>query len=129
MTYALAAAGTGGHVYPAIAVADALREAGVDRSQILFVGGSRLAATAVPAAGYDYLEVEIRGCGAACPSTTCRCRAWCGEPARRSNRSLPSAGQGCDRLWGLHLSSCGVGRPACGGQVLRTRTERGSGHG
>ncbi|NND01226.1 MAG: UDP-N-acetylglucosamine--N-acetylmuramyl-(pentapeptide) pyrophosphoryl-undecaprenol N-acetylglucosamine transferase [Acidimicrobiia bacterium] len=61
MTYAIAAAGTGGHVYPAIAVADALLEGGVARNQILFVGGSRLAATAVPAAGYDYLEVEIRG--------------------------------------------------------------------
>lgn len=61
MTFALAAAGTGGHVYPALAVADALRDSGVARDQILFVGGSRLAATAVPAAGYDYLEVEIRG--------------------------------------------------------------------
>lgn len=61
MTFALAAAGTGGHVYPAIAVGDALRAAGVERGRMLFVGGNRLAATAVPGAGYDYLEVEIRG--------------------------------------------------------------------
>lgn len=61
MTFALAAAGTGGHVYPALAVADALLDAGVDRDEITFVGGSRLAATAVPAAGFDYLEVDIRG--------------------------------------------------------------------
>jgi UDP-N-acetylglucosamine--N-acetylmuramyl-(pentapeptide) pyrophosphoryl-undecaprenol N-acetylglucosamine transferase len=61
VTFAFAAAGTGGHVYPALAVADALVEAGADRRAILFVGGSRLAATAVPAAGYDYLEVDIRG--------------------------------------------------------------------
>lgn len=61
MTFALAAAGTGGHVYPALAVGAALLEAGVARERILFVGGNRLAATAVPAAGFDYLEVEIRG--------------------------------------------------------------------
>ena len=61
MTFALAAAGTGGHVYPALAVADALRDSGVARDEIIFVGGNRLAATAVPAAGYDYLEVDIRG--------------------------------------------------------------------
>lgn len=61
MTYALAAAGTGGHVYPALAVGSALLEAGVSRDEILYVGGSRLAATAVPAAGFDFLEVEMRG--------------------------------------------------------------------
>jgi UDP-N-acetylglucosamine--N-acetylmuramyl-(pentapeptide) pyrophosphoryl-undecaprenol N-acetylglucosamine transferase len=33
----------------------------VVREEIIFVGGNRLAATAVPAAGYDYLEVDIRG--------------------------------------------------------------------
>jgi len=61
VSFAFAAAGTGGHVYPALAVADALRDAGVARHQILFIGGSRMEATTVPAAGYDYLEVEIRG--------------------------------------------------------------------
>lgn len=61
MTFAFAAAGTGGHVYPALAVADALRDSGVARNEIIFVGGNRLAATVVPAAGYDYLEVEMRG--------------------------------------------------------------------
>lgn len=61
MTFAFAAAGTGGHVYPALAVADALRNAGIARDEIIFVGGNRLAATLVPAAGYDYLEVDMRG--------------------------------------------------------------------
>ncbi|MBT8207392.1 MAG: glycosyltransferase, partial [Acidimicrobiia bacterium] len=35
MTYALAAAGTGGHVYPALAVADALVARGVSSSDIV----------------------------------------------------------------------------------------------
>jgi UDP-N-acetylglucosamine--N-acetylmuramyl-(pentapeptide) pyrophosphoryl-undecaprenol N-acetylglucosamine transferase len=61
MTYALAAAGTGGHVYPALAVADALVASGVPTDDILFIGGDRMEARAVPAAGYDFVPVEMRG--------------------------------------------------------------------
>lgn len=61
MTYALAAAGTGGHIYPAIAVADALLAAGTRRDDIVFFGGNRMEAEAVPAAGFDFVEVEIHG--------------------------------------------------------------------
>ncbi len=61
MTFALAAAGTGGHVYPALAVADALIEAGAKREAIVFFGGSRMEAQTVPAAGYEFVEVDIRG--------------------------------------------------------------------
>jgi len=61
MTYALAAAGTGGHVFPALAVADALVATGVSRDQIVFFGGDRMEAGAVPAAGYDFVAVELRG--------------------------------------------------------------------
>lgn len=61
MSFALAAAGTGGHVYPALAVAGALEAAGVDRDAIVFVGGSRMEADTVPEAGYDFIEVDIRG--------------------------------------------------------------------
>lgn len=61
MTFAIAAAGTGGHLYPALAVADSLVEAGVSSDDVVFVGGDRLEATVVPAAGYQLIQVEVRG--------------------------------------------------------------------
>ncbi len=57
----IAAGGTGGHVYPAIAIADALRE--INRnSEILFVGTkNRMEWNAVPKAGYDIKNIWISG--------------------------------------------------------------------
>ena len=54
MTFAIAAAGTGGHVYPALSLARALEELGVARDEILFLGGDRLESRVVPEAGYPY---------------------------------------------------------------------------
>ena len=61
MTYAIAAAGTGGHVFPALAIAEALERSGVARTDIVFFGGDRFESEAVPAAGYDFVRVELRG--------------------------------------------------------------------
>ncbi len=57
----LAAGGTGGHVYPAIAIADALREEQPD-TEILFVGTrNHMEWKAVPKAGYDIQNIWISG--------------------------------------------------------------------
>lgn len=61
MTFAIAAAGTAGHVYPGLAVAEALVSQGVAPSDVLFIGGDRLEATAVPAAGFTLLSVPLQG--------------------------------------------------------------------
>lgn len=61
MSFAIAAAGTGGHVYPGLAVGEALIGRGVSREDILFVGGGRLEADVYPGKGFPFLSVELRG--------------------------------------------------------------------
>lgn len=57
----IAAGGTGGHVYPAIAIADALKEAN-SSVQVLFVGTkNHMEWTAVPKAGYKIKDIWISG--------------------------------------------------------------------
>ena len=57
----IAAGGTGGHVYPAISIADALKAAEPD-ANLLFVGtGTNMESTAVPKAGYPFRPIWISG--------------------------------------------------------------------
>lgn len=61
MSFAIAAAGTGGHVFPALAVAEALVDSGVAQADIVFYGGTRFEATAVPEAGYEFVSLDVQG--------------------------------------------------------------------
>ncbi|MDX9751985.1 MAG: glycosyltransferase, partial [Flavobacteriales bacterium] len=57
----IAGGGTGGHVFPAIAIADAVR-AREARADLLFVGAEgRMEMQKVPAAGYRIVGLPVRG--------------------------------------------------------------------
>lgn len=61
MTFAFAAAGTGGHIHPALAVAKSLVASGIDVDDIVFFGGDRLETRIVPAAGFAFVQLDVRG--------------------------------------------------------------------
>ena len=61
MKVIISGGGTGGHVYPGIAIADVLKRKNAE-NQILFVGaGGKMEMNRVPAAGYPIVGLPIRG--------------------------------------------------------------------
>ena len=58
----LSGGGTGGHIYPAVAVAEALRRKHGDNVELLFVGAEgKMEMEKVPALGYDIVGLPVAG--------------------------------------------------------------------
>lgn len=58
----LSGGGTGGHIYPAVAVAEAIRSRWGDRAEILFVGAEgKMEMEKVPALGYPIVGLPVAG--------------------------------------------------------------------
>ena len=67
MRYLISGGGTGGHIFPAVSIANALKELDPD-AQILFVGAlGRMEMERVPQAGYDIVGLPVRGFNRAQP--------------------------------------------------------------
>ena len=87
----IAAGGTAGHVVPALAVADALRERG---AEVEFVGGERAEAELVPAAGYPFHALRVAGIDRQQPAAAPRApRRLAGRATLRAARLLRRAGR------------------------------------
>src|SRR5215218_5010796 len=82
---AIAAGGTAGHVVPALAIADALRDRG---AHVEFLGGERAEAELVPAAGYPLHELRVAGLDRRNPLRAARAAALAARAVGAARRIL-----------------------------------------
>jgi UDP-N-acetylglucosamine--N-acetylmuramyl-(pentapeptide) pyrophosphoryl-undecaprenol N-acetylglucosamine transferase len=85
----IAAGGTAGHVVPALAVADALRERG---AKVEFIGGERAEAELVPAAGYPFHALKVQGIDRTNPLRAARAVLLAARATGRARRLLRQIG-------------------------------------
>jgi UDP-N-acetylglucosamine--N-acetylmuramyl-(pentapeptide) pyrophosphoryl-undecaprenol N-acetylglucosamine transferase len=88
-TIVIAAGGTAGHVVPALAVADALRERG---ASVEFIGGERAEAELVPAAGYPFHRLRVTGIDRRNPLRAARAVLLAARATGRARRLLRRIG-------------------------------------
>ncbi len=108
MSFAIAAAGTGGHVFPGLAVAEALVRRGVPPERVLFVGGYRMESDLVPEQGFPLLQVELMGLSR-------------GRAALRNLR-IPAVVGRAAKTVGEELSRRGVRKVLCMGSYVTVPT-------
>jgi UDP-N-acetylglucosamine--N-acetylmuramyl-(pentapeptide) pyrophosphoryl-undecaprenol N-acetylglucosamine transferase len=88
-TIVIAAGGTAGHVVPALAVADVLRERG---AQVEFIGGERAETELVPAAGYPFHPLRVTGIDRRNAARAARALLLAGRATGRARRLLRRIG-------------------------------------
>ncbi|GBD84680.1 UDP-N-acetylglucosamine--N-acetylmuramyl-(pentapeptide) pyrophosphoryl-undecaprenol N-acetylglucosamine transferase [bacterium BMS3Abin02] len=92
MSYAIAAAGTGGHVYPGLAIAEELERHGVAKEEILFIGGDRLEAQVYPGAGFPFLALRLQGLSRSLSVDNLKLPFVVRQAARRARNELQTRG-------------------------------------
>lgn len=61
MKYLISGGGTGGHIFPAVSIANAIKELD-PQAEILFIGAlGRMEMERVPQAGYDIIGLPVQG--------------------------------------------------------------------
>ena len=84
-TVVIAAGGTAGHVVPALAVADTLRDSG---AHVEFMGGERAEAELVPRAGYPFHALDVIGIDRRNPLRAARAAVLAARAATRARGLL-----------------------------------------
>ena len=92
MKLAVAGGGTGGHLFPGLAVAELARERGV-ASEVVFFGAERgIESWAVPKAGFELVAEKVHGIAGGSPLAALRSVAEMVAAAARARREIRRRG-------------------------------------